>query len=67
MPFSPWKEHQDVQLGSCVNCGMPIPKEALAIKDGRARTYSHTYVSGEPVFCANPRGRSKPCRKSTDR
>jgi hypothetical protein len=65
MPSSPWKHHQNVQLGFCSDCGMPIPKEALAIKDGRARTYSHAYETGEPVFCANPKGRSETCRKST--
>jgi hypothetical protein len=36
MPFSPWKEHQNVELGSCLDCGMSIPKEALVLKDGRA-------------------------------
>jgi hypothetical protein len=65
MPFSPWKEHQDVQCGFCVHCGMPIPNEALFLNDGRARTYSHSYVTGEPVFCQTPKGRSEPCQKST--
>jgi hypothetical protein len=65
MPFLPWTEHQKVESGSCLDCGMPIPKDALSIADGRARTYSHTYVTGEPVFCKNPKGRSEPCQKST--
>jgi hypothetical protein len=63
MPFSPWKEHQDVQLGFCVDCGMPIPKDALSVKDGRACTYSHAYATGEPVFCKAPRGRFIHCSK----
>jgi hypothetical protein len=61
MPFSPWKEHQDVQNGACLNCGMSIPNEALFIKDGTACTYRHRYVNGEPVFSKNPAGRSEPC------
>jgi hypothetical protein len=65
MPFSPRKKHQDVQLGFCVDCGTPIPKEAISVKDGRALTYSHTDVSGKPVFCQNPKGRSEPCQPST--
>ena len=61
MPFSPWKEHQDVQFGFCVDCGMPIPNEALVLKDGKASTYSHNWESGEPVFCPKPGGRSERC------
>ena len=67
MPFSPWKEHEDVQSGVCTNCGMAIPKEALCLKDGKARTYSHHYVNGEPVFSQHPAGRSEPCHTNTEK
>jgi hypothetical protein len=60
MPFSPWKEHVP-EDGACTLCGIPIPKEAISVNEGRARAYSHTYVTGEPVFCQQPKGRSVPC------
>ena len=67
MPFSPWKEHQNVQCGFCVDCGMPIPNEALFVKDGRAHTYSHYYTNGQPVFYKQPAGRHVPCQPSMDK
>ena len=67
MPFSPWKQHQDVQSGICTNCGMAVPKEALFIKDGTAGTYSHQYANGEPVFCQQPAGRSEPCHTNSEK
>lgn len=62
--FSPWNEHQDVRNGHCTNCGIPVPSEALIVKDGTAKTYSHRYTDGTPCFSPNPKGRTAPCLKS---